>query len=248
MLNLRDLLISCATVLLLPTATLAQQDRVHSIGFLGANTPQTAGHLTSVFISRLKHLGWVEGKNLKVEYRWAAGQTSQFRVLADELVAHGVELIVTSGDAAGRAARAATETVPIVMASCVDPVGTGLAASIARPGGNVTGLTSTHDELAGKRLQLLREVVPDLSRVAVLRNPDANQNDTQAVRAAASTFDLRVDGDEIRHVDYFDYDWKRSPPAAIFDNRSTEPAATRLGSSIPTKLTADRRSSRAARR
>jgi putative tryptophan/tyrosine transport system substrate-binding protein len=189
-----------AWVTLAPAATLAQQQRVRSIGFLGANTPQTAGHLTAAFVARLKDLGWVEGKNLNIEYRWAAGQTSKFRVLADELLALGAEVIVTSGDAAGRAARAATQTIPIVMASSVDPVGSGLAASIPRPGGNVTGLTSTHDELAGKRLQLLKELVPDLDRVALLRNPDASQSDTQAVRAAASTLGFTVDVFDFRKL------------------------------------------------
>jgi putative ABC transport system substrate-binding protein len=201
MMNRRSALKAISSVaVIVPSATLAQQGRVRSIGFLGANTPQTAGHLAAVFVARLRELGWVEGKNLKMEYRWAAGQTAQFRVLADELVAHAVEVIVTSGDAAGRAARAASQTIPIVMASSADPVGTGLAVSIARPGGNVTGLTSTHDELAGKRLELLRELVPDLTRVAVLRNPDANQSDTQAVRAAASTLGLTIDVFDFRKV------------------------------------------------
>jgi putative ABC transport system substrate-binding protein len=201
MIDRRDLLkFAGGALIFAPATVLAQQERVRTIGFLGANTPQTAGHLTGVFLSRLKDLGWVEGKNLKVEYRWAAGQTGRFRILADELLAQGAEIIVTSGDAAGRAARAASQTVPIVMASAADPVGAGLAASFARPGGNVTGLTSTHDELAGKRLQLLKELVPDVGRVAVLRNPDASQSDTQAVRAAASTLGVTVDVFDFRKV------------------------------------------------
>jgi putative tryptophan/tyrosine transport system substrate-binding protein len=205
MMNRRSALKAISSgVILAPAYTLAQQDRMRSIGFLGANTPQAAGHLTNAFIARLKDLGWVEGKNLNVEYRWAAGQTGRFRALADELLAQGVEVIVTSGDAAGRAARSASQTIPIVMASSADPVGAGLAMSIPRPGGNVTGLTSTHDELAGKRLQLLKELVPDLNRIAVLRNPDASQSDTQAVRAAASTLGLAVDVFDFRKVSDLD--------------------------------------------
>ena len=174
------------------TGALGQQEPVRTIGFLGANTPEAAGHLTAVFIARLQDLGWVEGKNLRISYRWAAGQTSRFRALAEELVAEDVQVIITSGDVAGRAARAATKMVPIVMAPCVDPIGSGLAATIAQPGGNVTGLTSTHDEVAGKRLQLLKEALPDLSRLAVLRNPDASQSDTEAVRVAASALRLQI--------------------------------------------------------
>src|SRR5262249_32905251 len=95
------------------TGALGQQEPVRTIGFLGANTPEAAGHLTAVFIARLQDLGWVEGKNLRISYRWAAGQTSRFRALAEELVAEDVQVIITSGDVAGRAARAATKMVPI---------------------------------------------------------------------------------------------------------------------------------------
>src|SRR5262245_20985400 len=128
------------TLPLLSRRAWAQQP-LRKIGFLGANTPATAGHLTGVFVKRLNELGWVEGKNVTIVYRWAAGQDAKFRELAAELVAEQVDVIVTSGTFPALAARQVTQTIPIVMASSASVIGVGLVDSLARPGGNVTGLT-----------------------------------------------------------------------------------------------------------
>ena len=125
---------------------------MRKVGWLGANTPAAAGHLAAAFAARLKELGWVEGQNVAID-RWAAGQTAKFRELASELVAAGSEVIVTSGDAAGVAARDAGPTTPVVLASSANPVAAGLVQSLARPGGSVTGLTASRGDTAGKRLQ-----------------------------------------------------------------------------------------------
>jgi putative ABC transport system substrate-binding protein len=163
----------------------AQAGRVRTIGWLGANTRAAAGHLTVAFGERMTELGWVEGRNLSMVVRWASGQSTRFRELAVELMAAGVELIVTSGDAAGIAARDAKPGVPVVLASSADPVGAGLVHSLSRPGGSVTGLTASRGDTAGKRLQLLQEMVPGLRLVAVLTNPEANRAELTALRADA---------------------------------------------------------------
>jgi putative ABC transport system substrate-binding protein len=168
-----------------PLAARAQQASKRKVGFLGANTPATAGHLAEAFVARLRQLGWIEGKNLAIEYRWAAGQTAKFRELADELIASGVEVIVTSGNAPALAAAQATKSIPIVLASSADIVSAGLVKSLAHPGGNVTGLTFVPEDTVGKRLELLREAVSGVSRIGVLYNPDANPEQVAALREVA---------------------------------------------------------------
>jgi putative ABC transport system substrate-binding protein len=182
-----------------PLMARAQQTHIRKVGFLGANTPAAAGHLAVAFAERLKELGWVEGKSLAIEYRWAAGQTSKFQELAGELASAGVEVIVTSGDAAVRASREASGTLPIVMASSANPIGAGLIESLARPGGTVTGLTSVHDDTVGKRLHLLKEIVPGLHRVFVLKNPDSNQSEVKVLREAAATLNIALELVEFRN-------------------------------------------------
>ncbi len=127
-------------------------------------------------------LGWIAGKNLAIEYRWAAGETAKFRELTDELIAAGAEVIVTSGNAPALAAARATTTIPIVLAASGDIVSAGLVKSLSHPGGNVTGLTFVPEDTVGKRLELLKEVVPGVSRIAVLYNPDANPEQVAALR------------------------------------------------------------------
>ena len=179
------LLLGCAAFAV-PFATEAQQARVRKVGFLGANTPATAGHWAAAFAERLRGLGWIEGTNLLIEYRWAAGQTAKFKELAGELVAAGVEVIVTSGDAAVRAARDAAGTLPVVMAASANPIGLGFIQSLARPGGTVTGMISFHDDTVAKRLQLLTEIVPGLRSVFVLKNPDSSRSEVDVLREAAA--------------------------------------------------------------
>jgi putative ABC transport system substrate-binding protein len=143
--------------------------------------------LTEVFRQGLRELGYVEGRNLTIEYRWAAGKEERLPELAAELVRLKVDIIVASATPTIVAAKRATSTIPIVMAAVGDPVGSGLVASLARPGGNVTGLTLMSTELAGKRLQLVRELLPKATRVAVLayRGPSGTLLFLEQMRAAA---------------------------------------------------------------
>ena len=121
-------------------------------------------------MQRLRELGWIEGRNVAIEYRWAEGRSERFAEIAAEFVRLKVDVIVTTGTAAVLAAKQATSVIPIVFAMAGDPVGTGLVASLARPGGNVTGLSIQPTDLAGKRLELLREIVPGLRRLAIMAN------------------------------------------------------------------------------
>jgi len=170
------------------------------IGFLGANTPDAASHLTAAFLTRLRELGLAEGRDFQIEYRWAAGDTNKYRQFASELVAARVDVIVTSGTAATVAAHSATTTIPIVMAASGDlPIG--IVASYAHPGGNVTGLSLVPEESAGKRLELIKEAVAQLRTVGVLANPDANPREVSVVVSTAPTLGLVARAFEFRSVD-----------------------------------------------
>ena len=159
-------------ILLAPLATHAQQKgTVHRIGFLGNSTAALEANLVGPFREGLRDLGYVEGQNVLIEYRWAEGKYERFPALIAELIAQKVDVIVTAGTPATLAVKKATASVPLVMVAVGDPVGTGIIASLGRPGGNITGLTSIAAEMEGKRLELLREVVPKLSHIAVLWNP-----------------------------------------------------------------------------
>ena len=154
-----------------PLAARAQQPAMPTIGYLGSGTPATQGQLVAVFVQRLRELGWIEGRTIAIEYRWADGRFERFAEIAAEFVRLKVDVILTSGPAVF-AAKQATSVIPIVFATVADPLSTGLVASLARPGGNVTGLSLTSPELASKRLELLREVVPGLRRLAIMANAD----------------------------------------------------------------------------
>lgn len=145
-------------------------DKRPVIGFLGATTPTVWSAFLSAFLGRLRELGWVDGRNLTIEYRWAEGVGSRYTQFAAEMVEKKVNLIVTAGTGAVIAVMKATKDIPIVFAAAGDPIGTKLVASLARPGGNVTGLSNQQTDLAGNRLELLREVVPGLRRLAVMGN------------------------------------------------------------------------------
>src|ERR1041384_183422 len=162
----------CITIAMVPAAIAeAQQPKVARIGFLGNSTPELEANLIEPFREGLRELGYVEGKNLAIEWRWAEGKYERFPALIAELIASKVDLIVTAGTPASLAVKKATTTIPLVMIAVGDPVGTGLVASLAHPGGNVTGLTSIASDLEGKRLELLREVNPKISHIAVMWNP-----------------------------------------------------------------------------
>src|SRR5258705_6386897 len=154
-----------------PLGARAQQSaKLPIIGLLGASTPAAIGQWVAAFVQRLHELGWIEGRTVAIEYRWAEGRSERFAEIAAEFVRLKVDVIVTYATPPVIAAKEATAVIPIVSAVMGDPVGAGLVASLARPGRNVTGLSNQSADLAGKRVELLREVVPGLRRVAVLAN------------------------------------------------------------------------------
>jgi putative tryptophan/tyrosine transport system substrate-binding protein len=187
-----------------PLAARAQErGKLPTIGYLGAATPSAWSQRTAAFVQRLHELGWIEGRIVAIEYRWAEGRNERFAEIAGEFVRLKVDVIVTGGTAAVVAAKEATSVIPIVVAGAGDPVGTGLAASLARPGGNITGLSSQSSDIAGKRLQLLREVVPDLRRLAILANVGSPivVLEMGEVQAAALRLGLEVTTLEIRRAE-----------------------------------------------
>src|SRR5499426_427700 len=160
-------------ILTAPLAVEAQPPmKVHRVGqLIAAFSPSQPSPILGAFEQTLRDLGYVEGRNVILEYRYAEGSEERLRAQADELVQLPVDVIVAQGAAAIRAAQHATHTIPIVMAATSDPVGQGFIASLAQPGGNITGLSFLGEELPGKRLELLKETVPQSTRIAVLANP-----------------------------------------------------------------------------
>ena len=157
-----------------PLAAHAQQKSMPVIGYLGGGPPDLSGSSVAAFRQGLRELGYIEGRNIVIEYRWAEGNTDLFPALADELVAFKVDVIMTAGGTLGAlAAKQATTTLPIVFGAVGDPIAEGLVTSLARPGGNVTGLSNVTNDLVGKWLELLKQVVPAVSLIAVLWNPDS---------------------------------------------------------------------------
>ncbi len=185
-----------------PLGAEAQQPKLPTIGLLGASTSSNWSQWTAAFVERLRELGWIEGRTVAIEYRWAEGRSQSFAEIAVEFVRLKVDVIVTAGSPAVVAKRA-TSAIPIVFAIAVDPVGSGLVASLARPGGNVTGLSTQTPELAGKRIELLREVLPSLRRLAIIANVGyaGSVHEIGEVRAAASKLGLDVDVLEIRRAE-----------------------------------------------
>jgi putative ABC transport system substrate-binding protein len=179
-----------------------QPGKLPSIGFLGPNTRSAANEWVAAFVLRLNELGWIEGRTITIEYRWVEGRTERFAEIAAEFVRVNVNVIVTSGTPAVMALQQATTVIPIVFATAGDPVSTGLVASLARPGGNTTGLATIGDELAGKRLELLREAVPGLGRLALMGNVTNSFSvlEMTQLRAAASALGLEVATFEIRQA------------------------------------------------
>ena len=154
-----------------PLAARAEQaTRLPTIGFLGPGTSFAWGQWVAAFVQRLHEHGWIEGRTVAIEYRWAEGRSERYAEIAAEFVRLNVDVIVTAGTPTVLAAKKATAVIPIIFASSGDPVRTELVASLARPGNNVTGLSIQQADLAGKRLEILREVVPDLRRLAILAN------------------------------------------------------------------------------
>ena len=158
-------------LLTVSSANAQQAGKIPRIGFLDNSTAPGSAVYVDAFRQELNKLGWIEGKNITIEYRFAEQKPERLPELAAELVRLKVDLIVTSGEPTPLAAKKATSTIPIVITSSADPVATGLVTSLARPGGNVTGLSSLAPELLSKRLEILKDAIPGLSRVGLLRTP-----------------------------------------------------------------------------
>jgi putative tryptophan/tyrosine transport system substrate-binding protein len=186
-----------------PLAARAQQaGKQPTIGLLASSSPAIEAKWTAAFVSRLRDLGWTEGRNVAIEYRWGEGNSERYAEIAAEFVRLKVDVIVTTGSS-GIAVKRATSVIPIVFAIAGDPVGSGLVASLSRPGGNATGFSVQSTELAGKRLGLLREVVPGLRRLAIIGNVvyPAVVLEIKEVQAAATALGLEAATLEIQRSD-----------------------------------------------
>lgn len=185
-----------------PPSSQGQQPRTKParIGFLGNSTPALEAHLVGAFREGLHDLGYEEGRNILIEYRWAEGKYERFPALIAELIALQVDVIVTAGTPATRAVKKATTSIPIVMVAVADPPGDGIVASLARPGGNITGVSSMALELEGKRLELLRKLAPNIAAIAVLWNPlnTSHISALERVRVAARVLHMKVYAVEMR--------------------------------------------------
>ena len=190
-----------------PMVARAQQaGKVYRIGFLSAGAEVRPPRLWSVFVSGLQEAGWIEGKNIEFDRRYAENRLDRLPELATELVRLDVDVIVTVGTLAPMAAKRATTSIPIVMVNAGDPVGSGLVTSLARPGGNVTGMSLMAPDLGGKRLELLKEILPALSHVAIIWNA-ANPYSAlvfDETQAAAKKLSLELRSLEVRGPDDFD--------------------------------------------
>src|SRR5437870_858411 len=191
-----------------PVSVRAQQAGVYRVGYLSTPTRESVERGLDAFLRKLRELGWVEGQNLVIEYRWAEGNVERLPDLAAELVRRKVDVIVAPAGSAALAAKNATSSIPIVMIFPSDPVEIGLVASLSRPGGNITGTTFTAGpEIFGKQLQILKEAIPHASRVAILSNPADPSFSFQMMReveAAARSLRIRLQHVEARGPEEFD--------------------------------------------
>ena len=205
--QLKFLLCALGAVLvaLCPTAR-AQQAKTARIGFLGNSTPALEANLIGPFRDGLRELGYIEKKNIVIEYRWAEGKYERFPELIAELLSTPVDIMVTAGTPASLAVKKATSSVPLVMIAVGDPIGTGLIQSLNHPGGNVTGVTSIASDLEGKRLELLREVIPKVSHVAALWNPASPFQvvSEKELQAAAQGLHIKVLSVPVKSIEQLD--------------------------------------------
>jgi putative ABC transport system substrate-binding protein len=189
-----------------PLAVRAQQAPPPVIGFLGSDTAAAQSRWTTAFVQRLRELGWTEGRNVIIEYRWAEGHSERFAEIAAEFVQRNVSIILTHNTPPTLAAKQATSTIPIVFATAGDPVDSGIVSSLARPGGNITGLSSQTPDSAGKKLELFRQAVPGLRRLAILAdigNPYTTL-DVGKIKDAAAIFGIEVASFEIVRAEEID--------------------------------------------
>ena len=186
-----------------PVSAGAQARRLPTIGFLGASTRSVASHLVAAFEKRLGELGWTEGHTVAIQYRWADGSSERYAEIAAEFVRLKVDVIVTWASAPVLAAKRATTDIPIVFAAQMDPVSVGVVASLSHPGGNVTGLSLQSTDTAGKRFDILREVVPNLRRLAIMGNVGAPGAimEMRDVEVTARALGLGVTKFEIRRAE-----------------------------------------------
>jgi putative ABC transport system substrate-binding protein len=204
-------IISLALCLLAaPLPTAAQPPpKIPQIGYLGSGTPSVGAPLLEAFRQGLRELGYVEGQTISIHYRWAEGRPDRFPPLAAELIDLRVDVIVTSNNAAVSALQQATRTIPIVVATMGDPVGSGFVASLAQPGGNITGFSTLSEELAGKRVELLREAVPKVSRVGVLAvsidQDPSHRTQWREIQAAAKALKVTPQRQEVAGPDEIEH-------------------------------------------
>jgi ABC-type uncharacterized transport system substrate-binding protein len=175
------------------SASAQRTGKVYRIGTLDNSTASGSAVFLEAFRQELRKLGWIEGKNITVEYRFAEQKSARLPELAADLVRLKVDLLVVAGTLSALAAKKATTTIPIVVANAPDPVGADLIASLGRPGGNVTGLSSLGTELTTKRLELLKDAIPRLSRVGVLRPPGGQNLQLKELSAAALALNLKLE-------------------------------------------------------
>ena len=216
-----------------------------AIGFLGSSTPSVAGQRVAAFVRRLHELNWIESRTIAIEYRWAEGRTDRFAEIAAEFVRLNVDVIVTHSTPPVVAAKQTTLLIPIVFANAGDPVANGLVASLARPGGNITGLSIQGTDTAGKRVDLLREVVPGLRRLAIMGNVGnpAVVLEMEEIQVTARALGLEVTALEIRRAEDITLAFEAlksradalyiSPDALININR-TRINTLALGARVPT--------------
>ena len=206
--NLKSAIIASALLFALSVGAEAQQLRkVPQVGFLIVDSPSAASMRVEAFKKGLQELGYVDGKNITLEYRYAEGKADRLPQLASELVRLKADVLVTGGgNQVAIAAMKATGTIPIVMTNVADPVVTGLVASLARPGGNITGLTSVTYDLSGKRLELIKDTLPKLGRIAVLYDPSdrAKVVEFKEMQAAAASFAVQLQSLEVRGAEDFE--------------------------------------------
>src|SRR5262245_37188464 len=191
-------------LVLWPLAVRAQQTgKLPTIGFFGSSTPSVTTRWVAAFVQRLRDHGWIEGRTVAIEYRWAEGRAERYAEIAQEFARLKVDVIVTYGTPPSKAAKQATAIIPIVFAAAADPVGGGLVSSLAQPGGNITGLSLQQSDIAGKKLELLREVVTGLRRLALMGNVGnpASMLEIGEVKTAASSLGIEIVPLDIRRAE-----------------------------------------------
>jgi putative ABC transport system substrate-binding protein len=193
-----DIALRIAVLGICLSANAQESAKIPTLGFLSSNSAETVQPRIEAFRQGLRELGYFEGRNINVEYRYAHGQSERLLSLAKELVRIQVAIIVAPGTEAIQAAKQATNSIPIVFPGVADPVAFGFVLSLARPSGNLTGLTNFSPELSGKRVELLRETLPKLSRVAVLRDPCLRPNSFQETQKAAQSLGMKVQSLEVQ--------------------------------------------------